>query len=66
MVVYWLKRMCISICGCYFKYYNELCYKSTVNGMFVMFSAVDIVNTAMSCVIKLHRQYILFSTFCWL
>jgi len=48
-----------SICGCYCKYFNELCYKAPVNGIIVMSSIVVIVNTATSCVIKLRRQYAL-------
>ena len=52
--------MCMSICGCYCKYRNELCYKSLVNSMFIMILQMVIVNTAMSCVIKFHGQYVLF------
>jgi len=59
MIICWLKQMCISICGCYCKYHNELCYKDPINGMIVTFLAVVIVNTAMICVIKLHGKYVL-------
>ena len=39
MVICWLKKMCMCICG-YYKYHNELCYKAPVNGMFA-FVLVD-------------------------
>ena len=48
-----------SICGCYCKCCNELCYKTLVDNMFVTFSTVVIVNTATSYVIELYRKYIL-------
>jgi len=37
MVIFWLKKMCLSIFGCYCKYHNELCYKAPVNNMIVRF-----------------------------
>lgn len=51
------------ICGFYCKYHNDMCYKALVNNMIFMFSALVFVNTAMSCVVKLHRHYVfLFSS----
>lgn len=65
MVIYWLKQMSISICGCYCKYCNELCYEAPVNDMIVISLEVIIVNATMSCVIKIHGWYVLFSAVCW-
>jgi len=53
--------MFISICGCYCKYRNELCYKAPVNSVIVISLVVIIINIAMSYVIKLHGKYVLFS-----
>ena len=58
-------HMCI--CG-YWKYHNELCYKDPVCGKLswchevLILSRSFIVNIAMSNVIKLHGQSVLFST----
>jgi len=42
------------LCGYYCKYLNEICCESLLNGMFVMFYQMVIVNGATSYVIKLH------------
>ena len=52
------------------KYCNDLCYKAPICNMdficscchdVLLLSGSFIVNTATSCVIKLHGQYVLFS-----
>jgi len=51
----------VCICGYYCIYHNDLFYKYLVNDMFVMFQQMVIANTAMTCVIKQHGQYVLLS-----
>jgi len=68
-VLVWCFGICTYVYGC--KYRHEIYYKTPIRGMGVMslcchvgflFSRVIIVNTASSYVIKLHGQYVCFST----
>lgn len=58
MLISGVKKMFMCRCGeC--KYHNDLCYKAPLNGIFVMFQEMVIVNAKTCSIINIHRKNVL-------